>query len=74
LERWHLEVCGGLIFVCLNSPTQTLAQHISELSQRGMASVPEGWRMRFSDGENLVAKFQAQYLVVMREAQADALG
>jgi len=43
-------------------------------AQRGLASAPTAWRMRFSDGEYLVAKFHSHYLEVMAAAMSQHSG
>lgn len=35
-------------------------------AQRGLSTAPEGWKMRFSKGEFLVARFQSMYMDLMR--------
>lgn len=40
---------------------------ICEAAHRGIANAPAGWKMRFADGEYLVARLQQHYLAAMGE-------
>lgn len=61
------EQIGGFIRQLSDEDTR-----ICEAAQRGIASAPAGWRMRFANGEYLVRRFQHHYLDAMGEPPATA--